>query len=519
VDSFIAERITAAQAAGDKDSEFDADFIDAALAEADDNRNGPILKNRADKTPRRETPREVSSTCAVGWEPFPTGCLPDPAAELVGQGADALGCDPAMVGVPILVALAASVGLTRAIELKSDWRELPVLWGGIVAPPSTLKTPVLNMVLNPLREAQHHTIARFREEFARFEDDRRRFEALDKDRKIHSEPPERPVCMRYLADDFTVESLAPVLQENPRGLLVDKDELSGLVEALDSYKGGRGGDGQRLLTSWSAGPWTIDRKRNRELIAIPRAGLWMLGGIQPETLWRVLGGRHVEDGFLARIALTMPPLPPSGWRDAEVSEAVLRTYAALIERLLAIPVEVDGIGRIHPRPIPLEADARRRFADWVNRHGERIDSEAGALRAALGKIRGMAARVALVLQQSRVVLGDAASDAVDEAAVQAGTTIADWLANEAQRVYGRRHPDDQRRLDLADQVARRGRSMTPRELARSSRAFSRSGAAEAALQELVDAGLGRWSSEPSGVYGGRPSRRFILTARADATPP
>jgi hypothetical protein len=64
-------------------------------------------------------------------------------------------------------------------------------------------------------------------------------------------PPQEPTMERTLVEDTTVERLAGIQAENPRGVVVIRDELSGWARGMeDQYKqGGRGADRQYWLSA------------------------------------------------------------------------------------------------------------------------------------------------------------------------------------------------------------------------------------------------------------------------------
>ena len=94
----------------------------------------------------------------------------------------------------------------------------------------------------------------------------------------------------------------------------------------------------------------------------------------------------------------------------------------------------------------------------------------------------------------------------------AGIELAEWFANEAERVYdmfsetleGR----DQRKL--LDWIRRRGGDVTARELQQGPRKYRERGAAKAALDALAVAGVGEWYRREPGPSGGQPASRFRL---------
>jgi hypothetical protein len=83
-----------------------------------------------------------------------------------------------------------------------------------------------------------------------------------------------------VVEDTTVEALAAVLEGNPRGVLVARDELSAFVRAMDQYKDHKGTDRQFYLSAWSNSPVTVDRK-NLDGAALPPEALRRGGGLHP----------------------------------------------------------------------------------------------------------------------------------------------------------------------------------------------------------------------------------------------
>jgi hypothetical protein len=87
---------------------------------------------------------------------------------------------------------------------------------------------------------------------------------------------------RYKTEDATVEKISKILLENPRGILVHRDELSGWLRNLD--KQGREGDRSFYLESWNGtGSFDVDRI-GRGSLHIPALCLSILGSIQPGPL-------------------------------------------------------------------------------------------------------------------------------------------------------------------------------------------------------------------------------------------
>jgi hypothetical protein len=138
------------------------------------------------------------------------------------------------------------------------------------------------------------------------------------------------------------------------------------------------------------------------------------------------------------------------------------------------------------------------------------------MAAAWSKLEGYAARLALVVHFTRWAASDpnlTKPDIVDPASLNAGITLAKWYKHEARRVYAMLDESDAERDErrLADWIGPKGGTVTPREVQQGCRWLKETGAAEAALEELVKAGRGAWRDVPTTAKGGRPARAFVMS--------
>jgi integrase len=92
----------------------------------------------------------------------------------------------------------------------------------------------------------------------------------------------QPTERRYRVNDATVEKLVELLKDNPRGLLMYRDELFGWLRNLDKI--GREGDRTFFLESWNGnGDYTQDRI-GRGTIRVKGVCISIFGTIQPGRL-------------------------------------------------------------------------------------------------------------------------------------------------------------------------------------------------------------------------------------------
>src|SRR5215212_3121423 len=166
-------------------------------------------------------------------------------------------------------------------------------------------------------------------------------------RQRDAQPPEEPVLKRYKTEDATVEKISEILLENPRGILVHRDELSGWLRNLD--KQGREGDRSFYLEAWNGtGSFDVDRI-SRGSLHVPALCLSILGSIQPGPLstyvYQATKGEKGDDGLLQRFQLLVWPDPHPTWRNVDRwpdIEAKNRAYE-VFRRLDALNPEDLGV--------------------------------------------------------------------------------------------------------------------------------------------------------------------------------
>lgn len=445
--------------------------------------------------------------------PFPADCLPAPARRLVAEGASAIGCDPAMIGPVVLAAMAAAIGNARTIELQPGWREPSVLWVGVVAPSGSAKSPALEKAVRPLEARDHAHFRAYTAAMAEHEA-RKGAEPVANDRPDFppEQPPGVPVCERLVTSDATLEALAALLQSSPRGILFAADELAAMLGGLSRYgSGGRQSTEEaRWLPFHRAGALKLDR-RTRGPIRVDRAAVSIAGMIQPGVLARVLTTADFQSGLVARLLLAMPLIPRRTWRaDAGLPEATESAYAAMIDRLLSLPVVPDA----DPPALRIESQAERVWAEYFDALNGEMALSDEPTRAMLSKLEGGAARLALVVHLSRWASGEAVdTGCVDADSMARGVALARWFAGEARRVYAMIGESEAERADreLIELIRRNGGTITKRELMQADRRrFPTAGDAQEALDAMQADGLGKWQYPKPGPAGGHPQSVFAL---------
>lgn len=262
---------------------------------------------------------------------LPAAMVPAPLRPWIDDVADRLCVHREFVAVPAIVAVGATVGRTVGIHPKQhdDWLEVPNIWGADVGSPSSKKSPSIAEGTAPL----DRLAAKAAEAYAKAQTEREadaeiiqlEIEALKKRARgkdanpadIRAElqsklseldgndPPER----RYYTSDATIEKIGMLLRDNPRGLLVKRDEGTGLLRTCD--KPGHESDRAFYLEGYNGkGRFTIDRV-GRGTLHVPTLTLSVLCGFQPGPLqsyiFDAISGERGADGLLQRFQLLVWP--------------------------------------------------------------------------------------------------------------------------------------------------------------------------------------------------------------------
>ncbi|WP_119068751.1 DUF3987 domain-containing protein [Rubrobacter indicoceani] len=367
---------------------------------------------------------------------FPTDAMPASCRPLISESEAALGCAPELVALPMLATLSSAIGTSRIIQIKGGWREYAALFVAVVASPGAMKTPAAKLARKPAFERQRGFGKNYAEGKEVWKQEVREWEVEQRTARKNSEPapeePTPPTMERSVASDTTVEALVSILEDNPRGLLVYKDELSGWVRSMDQYKGGKGSDRQHWLSFWSGDEVVVDRKsRQGEPIIVAKPFVSLFGGIQPAMLSEL--GAGSEDGLTDRFLFAYPESRQIRFTDHEVSQEAEQKYATLYESLAVLTLATDENGDPKPKPLRLTTGAKRVFASEINALGaEAMEPGFPArLEGVWAKLRGYLARLSLLLAVCR----NPEANCIEVEDVEAAARLLMYFKVHAKRVY------------------------------------------------------------------------------------
>ncbi len=454
--------------------------------------------------------------------------LPDAFKPWVSDIAHRMQCPPDFVAVTGMVALSAIVGKKGLINPKSrdDWTVCPNLNGLNIGRPSAMKTPAANEALKPLQRLEikakeAYGLALTENETQEFINNEGRklaenqARALIKDKKHDAakqvllenpEQPGMPIRARYLVNDATIEKLGELLNENPNGLMLYRDEISGFLKTIDRED--RSNDRAFYLECFNGlGRYTYDRI-GRGTIDVESLCLAILGNIQPGVLRPYLSqatkGATGDDGMIQRFQLMVWP-DLTGWQHVDEwpdKEAKNKAFA-VFERLAGW----QGFNE----PARFDEAAQKLFDAWFcSLHQElRADDISPAIESHFGKYKSLIPSLAVLVHLAD---DESHSPLVGAGSVRKAIAWGGHLKSHALRVYSA----------ALDPVNANAKTVLNKiELGKLADGFGtgdilRGGwtgldslvSVKAALTRLIEYGWIRKINSPTLAAGGRPSIRY-----------
>ena len=466
--------------------------------------------NSAKRSTKNAEETDLPVAAEGKMEPFPLDALPPVVADYVAAAAKALAVDGAMVAVPLLATLGGCVGNARRILLKKGWTESACLWAVVVADSGSAKSPALSVATKFLERRQWQEHKRWERQMAQWEKDNLDAKAkATAEKKPPPEEPPAPKLTQVICTDATMEKMLTMLADNPRGLVSVQAELGGFFGGMNAYRGGRGADRENLLKMYSGETIKIDRLGRGTLI-VSQPFLSVVGCITPAAFRSALQkDGNEENGLSARFLLCRPPRMLRQWTEAEIPDEIAKRLGDVVDELLDLRPATDDQGET-PVFLPLQKDAKKVWADWVNRHNTEALRFSGPVAAAFSKLEATCARLALILQSADCPT----AGSISEFWVAAAVRIADWAKGEQVRFWldakaSDRFAEQQR---LTEWIRGRGGRVTATQVQHNFRPRPvNTEAAHKLLRDLVGQGIGRMELIPT---GGRPADTFILNDAA-----
>jgi hypothetical protein len=375
--------------------------------------------------------------------------LPEAMREFILDVADRQQSQPDFIAVAALVGLSCLLGRKVLIRPKQhdDWEVTPNQWGVIIGRPSAMKSPSMKAALKPLRKIEAIAAEQHAEDKQNYEEESQLHD-LEQDMAKHKakqalkvddreqarealkilDAPQVPTRSRLIVNDATVEKLGELLNENPNGLILVRDELSGWLSKLTKEE--HQADRAFYLECFDGnGYFTYDRI-GRGTIEIKYCTLSVIGGIQPTKIAKlVCDAMHgiADDGLIQRFQLAIWPddIGSWVWLDRAPNEPAQEAYYGIFDAIDKLQIGNRPYLRFTP-------EAQLLFIQWMEEIQEkaRVKDIHPAIESHMLKMPQTIAGLALLFE-----IIDGGREAVDTEATARALDWADYLLSHANRLY------------------------------------------------------------------------------------
>lgn len=430
--------------------------------------SGPTMSGTSGSEPESWPEIQPVKDSLLPVLPLHLDIVPAPLKEWIGDVANRMQVPPDFMANAALTMVGSVVGAGVGIRPKrhDDWTVVPNLWGAGVGRPSMLKTPAISEAMKPLDGLEQKAKSAYEDAKKRWGAEHEVFEARKESIRSsmkkaasgklsagsdmeslkydfsHLEEPAKPTWRRYKTNDSTIEKMCELQAENPRGILLLRDELIGLFRTWD--KDGHESDRAFYLEAWNGDrPYTSDRI-GRGTTYVDNLCVSIFGGIQPAILTSYLhqtlrGG--CNDGLTQRLQLAVYPDEPASWTliDAPVNKRAREAAYQAIERLATLDFRQHGaLGDEGRLPYyRFTADAQAVFNEWLTElEGKlRNHDDEPVLLEHLGKYRSLMPSLALLFHVLGIANDKPAGQVTKEDAERAAAWC-EYLESHARRIYG-----------------------------------------------------------------------------------
>lgn len=438
-----------------------------------------------------EKPNKIE-TKTPSVQALPPELIPEPFRPWLADVSHRMQTPPDFSTVSALVIIGSIIGAGCAIRPKrlDDWEVIPNVWGACIARPSVvLKSPSMSEATKLLDRLQADYGERYEQEKAGAEFDDLATKAMMDDVKsrlskaakgkggdgvikgddlqklkadyvelTQNATPE-PTRRLFKTNETSIQSMTVLQSQNPRGVLVFRDELTALLVKWDREDGAD--ERAYFLEGWNGNGSYTDCKIGRGITDAKQICISLLGGIQPDKLKRYLYQtmQGNNDGLMQRLQLAVWPDEPESWQlvDTIPNKADKQRAFNILQALAEMDFVQYGAkqGEFDDRPYFRFDDAGQAvFNDWLTElQTIKLQREENPLMVEhFGKFRSLMPSLALIFHCIDIADGKASGN-VSAAAARLAVEWCKYLESHARRIYAMAEsPEHEAAVSLADKI-------------------------------------------------------------------
>ena len=421
------------------------DWINGAFEKANSERPcSTVVQKRAGSS-------QNSSEPPKHWRPFPLGTLPPKLRSFVIEVSRAIGIDSSFVAACCLSIISGVIGRTFWIEIKRGYIEPAMLWTMMLGAPGTAKTPALGHAAKPIIRLDNKAHDQYVQDIICYNAEQKESARQRRQKKsdnsesipIPAQTPAKPMPIekRLSVGDATLESIYLILAENPYGVILPDDELSGFFGGMDAYRKGKK-DRAAFNKFYTGISLSVDRATGTPRhLRIKTPSIAIAGGVQPKILREIVkfDPGFFTSGFGARWLMVYPPRDMPALELDTVDQAVKDSYSNLLDELLKYRIDIaPDNSEIVQTTITLTGEAYALLASFQHTKVDEWHSISGDdnLQSAISKALSHCARLCLTLHVVECVENKISPTLpITPETMRQAIALAEWFLNEAHRIY------------------------------------------------------------------------------------
>ncbi len=360
---------------------------------------------------------------------FPIEVLPNIIREIITEANLHAGHHIDYMAGGILAVTSSAIGRIRKVKVKEGWYESSLVYLTFLGRAGISKTPTLKFVIKPLVKSDKLNFQNYlakKKEFDKLSETHKKGKSTS-----GSQPLEKPIRLRTLVSDITIEALVKDLSENPAGIALFSDELAGWIKDFDRFKKG-GSEQQRWLSIWSGAPIYVDRI-TRDPILISEPYVTVFGGIQPYVLREIGMKELVRNGFMDRILFVTPiDAKKPHLVHTNFDPKVEATWERIIFKLLEQKYSSYEIENDSTKILSLTPEAFQAFSDWHRYNTDICNNEENEILSGVqSKLDMYVIRLALILQMLYWACDEGDQEEIDERSLEGAIKLIEYFRKTA----------------------------------------------------------------------------------------
>jgi|AntRauTorckE5430_2_1112549.scaffolds.fasta_scaffold13465_2 hypothetical protein len=330
----------------------------------------------------------------------------------------------------ILATASAAIGNSLYVTDKRGEKQKASIYGCIVSPPSSGKSPSIDWCLKPLAEIEEGYRAEYTKAMSKY---------LATPVEEREGEPQRETL--YITD-ATTEALTERLSKNKTGIVLHMDELIKWLRDMNKYRSGS--DDATFMHFWNYGS-NVSLERVSKSLFCKNPFITIIGGTQPGRIEEFTKKHATDSGFFHRILFCYPESEIIDRNDKELKPIHYENYSRIIKEIHDIREWIET-----PKIIELSNDANGLLTAYSNnilRPAMRDNQKTNTLWCEyLGKLEQYCLRFSLILETlNRPAGGRADITIISEDTMEKAIKLTEYFKKMAARI-----------LDYTDELVLKG---------------------------------------------------------------